>query len=74
MKHNRLFGCLLAIAMLMVASVSAMAQEYVLKTVSFLKPGEKGVLAVSMKNPNPVEFFQGLSSRGSYLCRKWNSR
>ncbi len=59
MKHNRLFGCLLAIAMLMVASVSAMAQEYVLKTVSFLKPGEKGVLAVSMKNPNPVEFFQG---------------
>ena len=59
MKHNRLFGCLLAIAMLMVASVSAMAQEYVLKTVSFLKPGEKGVLAVSLVNPNPVKSFQG---------------
>lgn len=59
MKHNRLWGCLIAIAMFMVVSVSAMAQEYVLKHVTFLTPGEKGVVAVSMNNPAPVEGFQG---------------
>ena len=59
MKHNRLLGILIAVAMLLVANMSAMAQEYVLKYVTFLTPGEKGVVAVGMNNPDPVQVFQG---------------
>ena len=59
MKHSRLYSCVIALAMLFVANLGAMAQEYVLKSISFLTPGEKGVLAVSMTNPDPVNAFEG---------------
>lgn len=59
MKHSRLYSCVIALAMLFVANLGAMAQEYVLKSISFLTPGEKGVLAVSMTNPDPVKSFEG---------------
>ena len=59
MKHNRILGGLIALVMFMITSVSAMAQEYELNSVTFLKPGEKGVISVSMNNPNTVDAFQG---------------
>lgn len=59
MKQSRLFGRLIAVVLFVMASVSAMAQEYVLKNITFLKPGEKGVIAVGLKNPDPVKIFQG---------------
>ena len=59
MRHSRLYSCVIALAMLFVANLGAMAQEYVLKSISFLTPGEKGVLAVSMTNPDPVKSFEG---------------
>ena len=59
MKHNRLLGILIAVTMLLVANINAMAQEYVLRYVTFLTPGEKGVVAVGMNNPDPVKVFQG---------------
>ena len=59
MKHSRLYSCVIALAMLFIANLGAMAQEYVLKSISFLTPGEKGVLAVSMTNPDPVKSFEG---------------
>ena len=40
MKHSRLYSCVIALAMLFVANLGAMAQEYVLKSISFLTPGE----------------------------------
>lgn len=58
MKHTKLYRCLLALAVMIVASVGAMAQELSLKTVTFLKPGQKATIAVGLKNSSAVDYVQ----------------
>lgn len=61
MKHTRLYSCLLAVIMLVVASATALAQEfaYTTKSATFLKPGEKGTIAVSLNNTESFRSLQG---------------
>lgn len=58
MKQTKLYNCLFVLAMLLMASASAMAQEFTLKTVTFLKPGEKATVAVGLKNDAVVNGLQ----------------
>lgn len=58
MKHTKLYSCLFAVLMVLMASANAMAQELTLKTVSFLKPGDKATLAVGLKNAGEVDVVQ----------------
>ncbi len=58
MKHTKIYSCLFAVLMILMASANAMAQELTVKTVSFLKPGEKATLAVGLKNAGEVDAFQ----------------
>ena len=58
MKHTKFYGGLCALVMILLTSLSAAAQELTVKTVSFLKPGEKGVLAIGLKNASEVDGFQ----------------
>lgn len=58
MKHTKFYGGLCALVMILLTSLSAAAQELTVKTVSFLKPGEKGVLAIGLKNAIEVDGFQ----------------
>ena len=46
MKQKRLYSCLFAFAMLLIASANAMAVGLTLKNVTFLKPGEKATMAI----------------------------
>lgn len=59
MKHTKLFGCLLTLAMLLMAGADAMAQELTLKTVTFLTPGQKATIAVGLDNDVTVDALQG---------------
>ena len=38
--------------------MGAMAQELSLKTVTFLKPGQKATIAVGLKNSSAVDYVQ----------------
>lgn len=58
MKQTKLYNCLFVLAMLLMASASAMAQEFTLKAVTFLKPGEKATVAVGLKNSTDVNALQ----------------
>lgn len=58
MKQTKLYNCLFVLAMLLMASASAVAQEFTLKTVTFLKPGEKATVAVGLKNSTDVNALQ----------------
>lgn len=59
MKKNRLYKGLAAFVMLLFVSVNAIAQEFTLKNITFLTPGQKGVIAVGMKNNVNIKAFQG---------------
>ncbi len=54
MKQNRLYSCLFAFVMLLVASANAMAEGLTLKNVTFLKPGEKATMAIAFNNDEEV--------------------
>lgn len=58
MKHTKLYGFLFALAMIFVASVSAMAQELTLKKVTFLKQGDTATVAVGLTNGDMVNGLQ----------------
>ena len=57
MKQTKLYSCLLMLVMLLTASV-AMAQELTVKTVTFVKAGEKATIAVGLKNSDIVDNIQ----------------
>ena len=61
MKHTRLYSCLLAVVMLVMASATALAQEfaYTAKSATFLKSGEKGTVSVSFSNSEKVRILEG---------------
>lgn len=61
MKHTRLYSCFLAVVMLVVASATALAQDFVYsaKNVTFLKPGEKGTIAVRLNNKETFRSLEG---------------
>lgn len=58
MKHTKFYSCLCALFMIFMASANALAQELTVKTVSFLKPGEKGTLTIGLKNAGDVDYIQ----------------
>ena len=58
MKQTKLYSCLLALVMILLSGATAMAQELTLKTVTFLKPGEKATIAVGLKNSDVVDALQ----------------
>lgn len=57
MKQTKLYSCLLMLVMFMTASF-AMAQELTVKTVTFVKAGEKATIAVGLKNSDVVDNIQ----------------
>lgn len=54
MKQKRLYSCIFAFAMLLIASANAMAGGLTLKNVTFLKPGEKATMAIGFDNDEEV--------------------
>lgn len=58
MKHTKFYSCLFAVMMLFMATATAMAQNFTIKSVSFLTPGEKGTIAVGMDNSEDIRGFQ----------------
>lgn len=61
MKHTRFYSCLLAVVMLVMASATALAQEfaYSAKSATFIKAGEKGSVSVSFSNTEKVRTLEG---------------
>ena len=64
MKHTRLYSCFLAVVMLVMASATALAQDFVYsaKNVTFLKPGEKNSIAVRLNNTETFRSIEGVIS------------
>lgn len=58
MKHSKLYSCLIAVAMVVIASANAMAQGFTLKNVTFLKPGEKATIALGLNNESEIKTME----------------
>ena len=58
MKHSKLYSCLIAVAMVVIASANAMAQGFTLKNVTFLKPGEKATIALRLDNESEIKTME----------------
>lgn len=58
MKKTKFYSCLCALFMIFMASANALAQELTVKTVSFLKPGEKGTITIGLKNADAIDAIQ----------------
>lgn len=59
MKHTKLFGSLVALAMALMTSVDTMAQEFAFKNVTFLTPGKTAKIAVALNSPEDARVIQG---------------
>lgn len=58
MTNTRLNSCILALVMILAASVNAMAEGFTLKNFTFLKPGEKATIALNLKNEKTIKTME----------------